>query len=100
MWKLKHLFMNAASEGGEGGGTGDGGNPGTGDGTSLLSTGAQNQPGDEGDFIPEKYRTNGEDGKFNLLDSSRKLADAYSHLSSVSATATFRRKLSKNIPRR
>ncbi|EMH4077239.1 hypothetical protein RGI92_000457 [Serratia marcescens] len=83
MWKLKHLFMNAAGEGGEGGGTGDGGNPGTGDGgsTSLLSTGAQNQPGGEGDFIPEKYRTNGEDGKFNLLDSSRKLADAYSHLS-------------------
>lgn len=81
MWKLKHLFMNtAAGEGGEGG-NGGANDPGTGDngGSSLLNTGAQSQPA-EGDFIPEKYRTSGEDGKFNLQDSARKLADAYTHL--------------------
>lgn len=75
MWKLKHLFMNAAGEGGEGGGAGDGGNPGTGDGggTSLLSTGAQNQPGGD-DWVPEKFRVMGEDGKLNIEGSARKLA--------------------------
>ncbi|CAI2526979.1 Uncharacterised protein [Serratia ficaria] len=80
MWKIKHLFMNADA-GADAGGNGDAANPGTGDagGNSLLSTGAPSQSA-EGDFIPEKYRTSGEDGKFNLQDSARKLADAYTHL--------------------
>ncbi|HAU5712389.1 hypothetical protein ABNU44_08605 [Serratia marcescens] len=81
MWKLKHLFMNADA-GADAGSNGNADKPDTGDagGNSLLSTGAPDQAA-EGDFIPEKYRTSGADGKFNLQDSARKLADAYSHLS-------------------
>lgn len=54
-------------------GTGDGG------GTSLLSTGAQNQPGGD-DWVPEKFRVMGEDGKLNIEGSARKLAESYTHL--------------------
>ncbi|MGQ4641957.1 hypothetical protein ACUIG5_09195 [Raoultella ornithinolytica] len=88
MWKIKHLFMNAeqgaeapaGSTGGNDGGNGGGaenlgaGNPA---GTSLLSTGGE--PG-ANDWIPEKYRVVGEDGKLNVEGSARKLADAYTHL--------------------
>ena len=97
MWKLKHLFMNADA-GADAGGNGDADKPDTGDagGNSLLSTGATDQAA-EGDFIPEKYRTSGADGKFNLQDSARKLADAYSHLSKRFGSGDVP---SKNIPRR
>lgn len=89
MWKFKHLFMNtetgaeapAGSAGGDDAGNGDGTqNPGGGTpaGTSLLSTGAGEQGAD--DWLPEKYRVMGDDGKLNVEGSARKLADAYSHL--------------------
>lgn len=89
MWKIKHLFMNAeqgseapaGSTGGNDGGNGGGAeNPGAGNpaGTSLLSTGS-GEPG-ANDWIPEKYRVVGEDGKLNVEGSARKLADAYTHL--------------------
>ena len=89
MWKFKHLFMNtetgaeapAGNVGGGNAGNGDGiQNPGGGTpaGTSLLSTGAGEQSAD--DWLPEKYRVMGDDGKLNVEGSARKLADAYSHL--------------------
>lgn len=84
MWKIKHLFMNAepgAEQGGGNGGGDDGGNnPGTGDpsGNSLLSTGA-GEPGAT-DWLPEKYRVVGDDGKLNIEGSARKLADAHTSL--------------------
>lgn len=85
MWKLKHLFMNAEQGaeqpgGGNGGGEDDGNHPGTGEpsGNSLLSTGA-GEPG-ASDWLPEKYRVMGEDGKLNIEGSARKLADAHTSL--------------------
>ncbi|ENZ9093126.1 hypothetical protein ACHCAI_001029 [Enterobacter asburiae] len=85
MWKLKHLFMNAEQGaeqpgGGNGGGEDGGNNPGAGDpsGNSLLSTGAGEQGAS--DWIPEKYRVMGEDGKLNIEGSARKLADAHTSL--------------------
>lgn len=83
MWKIKHLFMNAepGAEQSGGGGDNDGGNnPGTGEpsGNSLLSTGA-GEPG-ASDWLPEKYRVMGEDGKLNIEGSARKLADAHTSL--------------------
>ncbi|MDU1559360.1 MULTISPECIES: hypothetical protein [Enterobacter] len=85
MWKLKHLFMNAEQgaeqPGGGNGGSEDGSNnPGTGEpsGNSLLSTGA-GEPG-ASDWLPEKYRVMGEDGKLNIEGSARKLADAHTSL--------------------
>lgn len=82
MWKIKHLFMNAeqgAEQPGSGGGD-DGNNPGTGEpsGNSLLSTGA----GEQGatDWLPEKFRVMGEDGKLSIESSARKLAENYTHL--------------------
>lgn len=84
MWKIKHLFMNAepgAEQPGGNGGDNDGGNnPGTGDpsGNSLLSTGAA-EPGAT-DWLPEKYRVVGDDGKLNIEGSARKLADAHTSL--------------------
>jgi len=83
MWKLKHLFMNAepgAEQPGSGGGDDSGNNPGTGEpsGNSLLSTGA-GEPGAL-DWLPEKYRVMGDDGKLNIEGSARKLVDAHSSL--------------------
>uniref|UniRef100_UPI002044D579 hypothetical protein n=1 Tax=Enterobacter hormaechei TaxID=158836 RepID=UPI002044D579 len=66
--------------GGNGGGEDGGNNPGAGDpsGNSLLSTGAGEQGAS--DWIPEKYRVMGEDGKLNIEGSARKLADAHTSL--------------------
>lgn len=99
MWKRKHLFMNAAGEGGEGGGAGDGGNPGTGDGggTSLLSTGAQNQPGGD-DWVPEKFRVMGDDGKLNIEGSARKLAESYTHLEKQRGTSAAPKTVDEYAP--
>ncbi|HAF4742148.1 TPA: hypothetical protein G9F29_003937 [Salmonella enterica] len=81
MWKLKHLFMNA-EQGAEqpGGGNGGSNNPGTGEpsGNSLLSTGAGEQGAN--DWLPEKFRVMGEDGKLSIESSARKLAENYTHL--------------------
>lgn len=83
MWKIKHLFMNVepGAEQSGGGGDNDGGNnPGTGEpsGNSLLSTGA-GEPGAT-DWLPEKYRVVGDDGKLSIEGSARKLADAHTSL--------------------
>lgn len=85
MWKLKHLFMNAEQGaeqpgGGNGGGEDGGNNPGAGEpsGNSLLSTGA-GEPG-ANDWLPEKFRVMGEDGKLSIESSARKLAENYTHL--------------------
>ena len=55
-------------------------NPGAGNpaGNSLLSTGA-GEPG-ANDWIPEKFRVVGEDGKLSIESSARKLAENYSLL--------------------
>lgn len=62
---------------------GEGGDPSTAAATTaqpaaqpgtVLNTGATN------DWIPEKYRTNKEDGSLDLEASSRKVAEAYKHL--------------------
>ncbi|MGY5427887.1 hypothetical protein ACWQ3V_26735, partial [Enterobacter cloacae] len=65
---------------GNGGGEDGGNNPGTGEpsGNSLLSTGAGEQGAS--DWLPEKYRVMGEDGKLNIEGSARKLADAHTSL--------------------
>ena len=85
MWKLNHLFMNAEQGaeqpgGGNRGGEDGGNNQGTGEpsGNSLLSTGA-GEPG-ANDWIPEKFRVMGEDGKLSIESSARKLAENYTHL--------------------
>lgn len=87
MWMLKDLFMNAeqGAEQSGGGGDNDGGNsngnnPGTGEssGNSLLSTGAGEQGAN--DWLPEKFRVMGEDGKLSIESSARKLAENYTHL--------------------
>lgn len=44
------------------------------DAGNLLNQGADN------DYIPEKYRVNGADGKLDINASSRKMAEAYSNL--------------------
>lgn len=68
--RLGHFFMAEASEGGD---------PSTATNTdpsasTVLGGGATV------DFIPEKYRTNKEDGSLDLEASSRKVAEAYKHL--------------------
>ncbi|EDK8543073.1 hypothetical protein L8092_004908 [Salmonella enterica] len=66
--------------GGNGGGENGGNNPGAGEpsGNSLLSTGA-GEPG-ANDWLPEKFRVMGEDGKISIESSARKLAENYTHL--------------------
>lgn len=71
--RLGHYLQNeAGADGGDGGGQQQG--DGQQQGGTLLNQGA-NQ-----DFIPEKYRVNGADGKLDLEQSSRKLAESYAHL--------------------
>jgi len=71
--RLGHFLMAEAGEGGEGGG---GQPPASAPATagSVLNMGANN------DYIPEKYRVNKEDGSLDLEQSSRKLAESYTHL--------------------
>ncbi|MCL2899777.1 hypothetical protein [Brenneria tiliae] len=77
MWKINYPFMNADA-GADAGGNGDGGNS-AGNDDSLLGAGAAGQPG-ESDWVPEKFRVVGEDGKLNVEGSARKLAESYTHL--------------------
>lgn len=71
--RLGHYLCNEAGEGGDpsGGATPPAATP---PGGSVLNTGATS------DWIPEKYRTNKEDGSLDLEASSRKVAEAYKHL--------------------
>ena len=72
--RLGHFFMAEAGEGGD---------------PSTATTSAAADPSAASvlaaaagttDFIPEKYRTNKEDGTLDLEASSRKVAEAYKHL--------------------
>lgn len=69
--RLGHFFMAETTEGEPGSVATP---PATPPADSLLATGAAP------DFIPEKYRTNKEDGTLDLEASSRKVAEAYKHL--------------------
>ena len=69
--RLGHFFMAESTEGEPGSIATP---PATPPADSLLATGAAP------DFIPEKYRTNKEDGTLDLEASSRKVAEAYKHL--------------------
>ena len=71
--RLGHFYM---AEAGEGGDPSTPATPATEPAPgSVLSTGNTGT-----DFIPEKYRTNKEDGSLDLEASSRKVAEAYKHL--------------------
>lgn len=71
--RLGHFLRQEAGDGGDpsGGATPPAATP---PATSVLNGGATN------DWIPEKYRTNKEDGSLDLEASSRKVAEAYKHL--------------------
>ncbi|MCB2251796.1 hypothetical protein KTQ74_07820 [Pseudomonas chlororaphis] len=71
--RLGHFLMAEAGEGGEGAG-GPTPTPAPAPAGSVLNMGANN------DYIPEKYRVNKEDGSLDLEQSSRKLAESYTHL--------------------
>lgn len=80
MWKFKHLLRNAGEDGGAPAATEEQQQT---EQSSVLSGGAPaggdaSQAADS--WIPEKYRVTGEDGQLNIEQSSRKLADAYTHL--------------------
>ncbi|MDG9783872.1 hypothetical protein [Metapseudomonas otitidis] len=67
----RHFLMDQATEGADAGGQQDAPQQPQG---SVLNQGATP------DFIPEKYRVTGADGKLDLEQSSRKLAESYTHL--------------------
>lgn len=67
--RLGHFFMAETTEGEPGSVAAP---PAAG---SVLAAGAETN-----DYIPEKYRTNKEDGTLDLEASSRKVAEAYKHL--------------------
>lgn len=67
--RLGHFFMAETTEGEPGSVVTP---PATG---SVLAAGAETN-----DYIPEKYRTNKEDGTLDLEASSRKVSEAYKHL--------------------
>jgi len=71
--RLGHFLHQEAGEGGDpsGGATPPAATPPAG---NVLANAAPN------DWIPEKYRTNKEDGSLDLEASSRKVAEAYKHL--------------------
>lgn len=71
--RLGHFFMAEADEGGD---------PSTATTTTTADPAAASVLAAAGttDFIPEKYRTNKEDGTLDLEASSRKVAEAYKHL--------------------
>lgn len=69
--RLGHFLHQEAGESGDPSG---GAPAATSPATTVLNAGATN------DWIPEKYRTNKEDGSLDLEASSRKVAEAYKHL--------------------
>ena len=93
----RHVWMDQATdgaEGGAGGGSvasgaadtgGQAGAGGTGTGSSALASGAGASTAAAGtagtfDWIPEKHRVTKEDGTFDLEASARKVAEAHGHL--------------------
>ncbi|WP_339479085.1 hypothetical protein [Pseudomonas sp. RL_5y_Pfl2_73] len=72
--RLGHFFMAEAGEGGDPS-TPAAPAPAPAPSGSVLDTGNTGT-----DYIPEKYRTNKEDGTLDLEASSRKVAEAYKHL--------------------
>lgn len=89
----RHVFMDQATDGTEGGAGGAAGSGSadpagaagaSGSGSSALASGAGSTAatGTAGafDWIPEKHRVTKEDGSFDLEASSRKVAEAHSHL--------------------
>lgn len=81
MWKKRHVLRDQATETPPGGGTPPASDtpPATPPAGSVLQAGATPPEGGTTDFIPEKYRTNKEDGSLDLEASARKLAEAYGH---------------------
>ncbi|XMB47403.1 hypothetical protein QQ999_15950 [Pseudomonas fluorescens] len=72
--RLGHFFMAETTEGEPGATT-------TAAATTTTATGTVLDTGNTGtDYIPEKYRTNKEDGTLDLEASNRKVAEAYKHL--------------------
>ena len=97
----RHVFMNQANDGGQGGagggsaGAGQGSANGTAGGAgaasgSLLASGQAAGAGGQGaaggaggnpnDWLPEKYRVAKADGSIDIEASARKVADAHRHL--------------------
>ena len=72
--RLGHFYMAEAGEGGDPS-TVAAPAPAPAAAGSVLAAGAETN-----DYIPEKYRTNKEDGTLDLEASSRKVAEAYKHL--------------------
>ncbi|RQO57546.1 hypothetical protein [Pseudomonas sp. KBW05] len=72
--RLGHFYMAEAGEGGDPS-TPAATTPAPAPTGSVLDSGANTT-----DYIPEKYRTNKEDGSLDLEQSSRKMAEAYKHL--------------------
>lgn len=75
--RLGHFFMAEAGEGGDGAAAAP---PATPPAAAAPPAGSVLAAGAGADFIPEKYRTNKEDGTLDLEASSRKLAESYKHL--------------------
>ncbi|MEE5136200.1 hypothetical protein V2J83_11870 [Pseudomonas alliivorans] len=67
------LMAEAGQEGSQGGGNG-------GPAPAPQPAGSVLNQGQPTDFIPEKYRTNREDGSLDMEASARKVAEAYKHL--------------------
>lgn len=79
--RLGHFFMAEAGEGGEGAAAAPPATtPATPPAASAPPAGSVLATGAAVDFIPEKYRTNKEDGSLDLEASSRKMSEAYKHL--------------------
>ena len=72
--RLGHFLHQEAGEGGDPSGGA------TTTTTQPQQTGTVLGAGATNDWIPEKYRTNKEDGSLDLEASSRKVAEAYKHL--------------------
>ncbi|MEE4662723.1 hypothetical protein [Pseudomonas viridiflava] len=75
------LVLMAEADAGEGGGGGPAPAPAAAPAPAPAAQPAGNVLSQgQNDFIPEKYRTNKEDGSLDLEASSRKVAEAYKHL--------------------
>jgi len=89
MWKKRFVLMRPEGETPPGGGTPPAAStppatppaatPPATPPASVLNAGANPPAAAQVDFIPEKYRTNKEDGSLDLEASARKLAEAYGH---------------------
>ncbi|WP_079792071.1 hypothetical protein [Salmonella enterica] len=78
MWKNKYILMNEAGADGA-----DGGGGGVQQQDTTLLNGAEQQAtgADAGlDWLPEKFRVAGEDGKPDIAASAQKMAESYGHL--------------------